>query len=84
MKRKIELAPYLIIGHPGERIEDVSEMKKNLESLGLTRLSVQIFTPSPGTLSTAMYYSGCDPAMGFIPVERNIKNLIKRKEQLTG
>ena len=59
LKRRIELAPYLIVGHPGEKWSDVTEMKKNLNSVGLKPVSVQIFTPSPGSLSTPDVESCC-------------------------
>jgi uncharacterized radical SAM protein YgiQ len=80
LKRKIELAPYIIVGHPGERWSDVVEMKKKLASLGMKNTRVQIFTPSPGSLSTAMYYGGCDLSFSPISVEKNITRLMKRKE----
>jgi radical SAM superfamily enzyme YgiQ (UPF0313 family) len=83
LKRKIELAPYLIVGHPGEKWGDVTEMKKRLRSLGLTTTSVQIFTPGPGSLSTAMYHAGCDLSLKSIPIEKNIGELMKRKKLLT-
>jgi uncharacterized radical SAM protein YgiQ len=82
-KRKIELAPYLIIGHPGETLKDVYEMKDRLRRLKLKTTDVQIFTPTPGTLSTAMYYAGVSPKFVEIPVEKNIKELQKRKQILT-
>jgi uncharacterized radical SAM protein YgiQ len=82
LHRKIELAPYLIVGHPGETEKDVPEMKERLRALGLRSTDVQIFTPSPGTLSTAMYYSGADLSFSPIPVERNVKALIARKRSL--
>jgi uncharacterized radical SAM protein YgiQ len=82
LRRKIELAPYLIVGHPGEAEKDVLEMKEKLRSLGLKSTDVQIYTPSPGTLSTAMYYSGADLLFSPIPVERNVKALIARKRRL--
>ena len=83
LKRKIELAPYLIVGHPGETWDDVIEMKKRLRSLGLKTTSVQIFTPSPGSLSTAMYYAGCNLSLKSIPVEKKIGELMKRKRLLS-
>jgi uncharacterized radical SAM protein YgiQ len=82
LKRKIELAPYLIVGHPGEKQVDVIEMKRKLTSLGLKATSVQIFTPTPGNLSTAMYYAECGPSLKPIPVEKQIGELIKRKKLL--
>ncbi|MFZ7111301.1 MAG: YgiQ family radical SAM protein [Desulfatiglandales bacterium] len=82
LKRRIALAPYLILGHPGETLRDVSAMKARLRALGLRRTDVQIFTPTPGTLSTAQYVAGCDDSRRTVPVERNIRELAKRKEML--
>jgi uncharacterized radical SAM protein YgiQ len=82
LKRKICLAPYLIVGHPGETFRHVINMKKRLKSLGLKINEVQIFTPSPGTLSTAMYYAGCSPDLRPLEVERNVGELQKRKGYL--
>jgi uncharacterized radical SAM protein YgiQ len=83
LKRRIELAPYLIVGHPGETWGDVAEMKKKLASLDLKPVSVQIFTPSPGSLSTAMYYAECNLSLESIPVEKKVGELTKRKNLLT-
>jgi uncharacterized radical SAM protein YgiQ len=82
LKRKIELAPYLIVGHPGEKRSDVVEMKKKLNSLGLKSTEAQIFTPTPGTLSTAMAYAGCDLSFKSIPVEKAVSKLMERKRLL--
>lgn len=83
LKRKIQLAPYLIVGHPGETFIDVLEMKNRIRRLKLPATDVQIFTPTPGTLSTAMYYAGVSPDFEPIPVEKNIRELMKRKSILT-
>ncbi len=83
LKRRIELAPYLILGHPGETLRDVSAMKEKLRALGLKTTDAQIFTPTPGTLSTAMYAAGLSPSLSPIPVERGIKGLAERKDLLT-
>jgi uncharacterized radical SAM protein YgiQ len=82
LRRKIELAPFLIVGHPGETEKDVRKMKENLRALGLNPTDVQIYTPSPGTLSTAMFYSGADLSFSPIPVERDVKALVARKRRL--
>jgi uncharacterized radical SAM protein YgiQ len=84
LRRKIELSPYLIVGHPGETEKDVTEMKEKLKALGLKSTDVQIFTPSPGTLSTAMYYAGADLCFSPIPVEKDVKALTARKQRLVG
>jgi uncharacterized radical SAM protein YgiQ len=83
LKRKLELAPYLIVGHPGESMKDVLKMAERLKKLKVKTTDVQVFTPTPGTLSTAMYYAGISPGFKEIPVERNIKELQKRKQLLT-
>jgi uncharacterized radical SAM protein YgiQ len=83
LKRKIELAPYFIIGHPGEKRADVVEMKKKLACLGVKSTDVQIFTPTPGTLSTAMYYAECDPSFRAISVQKAVGALTQRKRLLT-
>jgi len=83
LKRKIQLAPYLIVGHPGETMKDVIKMGQRLKQLKLDTSDVQIFTPTPGTLSTAMYYAEVSPDLKSIPVEKNVRELMKRKELLT-
>ena len=83
LRRKIELAPYLIVGHPGEKRGDVMEMKRKLKSLRLKSTDVQIFTPTPGTLSTAMYYADCDPAFNPIAVQKPVSELMERKKLLS-
>jgi uncharacterized radical SAM protein YgiQ len=79
LKRDVQLCPYLIVGHPGETARDVPAMKEKLSSLGLGTTDVQIFTPTPGTLSTAMYWAGYDPSGNAIPVEKNLKTLTMRR-----
>jgi uncharacterized radical SAM protein YgiQ len=84
LPRPVELAPYLIVGHPGETAAMVPLMKKKLLALGLKTCDVQIFTPTPGTLSTAMYHSGLSPAGKPLAVEKDIRALQERKRILTG
>jgi uncharacterized radical SAM protein YgiQ len=83
LRRPIGLAPYLIVGHPGETASMVPIMKNKLRALGLKTVDVQIFTPTPGTLSTAMYHSGLSPTEKVIPVEKGIRALQERKDLLT-
>lgn len=84
LPRPIELAPYLIVGHPGETAAMVPLMKKKLRSLGLGTCDAQIFTPTPGTLSTAMYHSGLSPSGKPLAVEKDIRALQERKRLLSG
>ncbi len=84
LRRPVELAPYLIVGHPGETGAMVPIMRDKLRALGLKTCDVQIFTPSPGTLSTAMYHAEASPAGGPLAVEKNIRALQERKGYLVG
>ncbi|HCC55228.1 MAG TPA: YgiQ family radical SAM protein [Desulfobulbaceae bacterium] len=53
--------PYLIASHPGCTLADTEKMAARLAILGLTIRQFQDFTPTPGTISTAMYVTGLDP-----------------------
>ena len=44
---------------------------------------VQAFTPSPGIMSTAMYYSERSPSSDSVPVVKEVKELMRRKDFLT-
>jgi len=59
--KRQHLVPYLISGHPGCRLEDMLELALALKKLGLKVEQVQDFTPTPGSLSTCMYYTGIEP-----------------------
>ncbi|MEN8189821.1 MAG: YgiQ family radical SAM protein [Thermodesulfobacteriota bacterium] len=58
LKRKIHFTPYLISAHPGSTVKEAENLGGRLKALGLRTNQFQDFTPSPGTLSTAMYVSG--------------------------
>ena len=83
LRRPVELAPYLIVGHPGETAPMVPAMKRKLRALGLKTCDAQIFTPSPGTLSTAMYHAGLSPDGRPLAVEKGIRVLQERKYLLS-
>ncbi len=83
LKRRVELAPYLMVGHPGETWDDIVSMKSRIKSLGIKTTDVQVFTPSPGTLSTAMYYAESSPVSYPVPVSKDVKELMRRKDFLT-
>lgn len=52
--------PYLIASHPGCTLADMEEMASRLGALGLAPRQFQDFTPTPGTISTAMYVTGLE------------------------
>lgn len=58
LKKKAGLTPYIISAHPGCTEEHTRSMVKKMKQLGLSVRQFQDFTPTPGTLSTAMYVSG--------------------------
>ncbi len=53
--------PYFISSHPGSTIKDAIELAEFIRDLGYIPEQVQDFYPTPGTLSTCMYYTGLDP-----------------------
>lgn len=55
------LIPYLISSHPGSTLEDAVELALFLKEYGFVPDQVQDFYPTPGTLSTCMYYTEMDP-----------------------
>lgn len=59
--RKQYLVPYLMSSHPGATLADAITMACYLQQVGYMPEQVQDFYPTPGTLSTAMYYTEIDP-----------------------
>ncbi len=59
--KKQFLVPYLMSSHPGCRLEDAIELAEYLRDINHQPEQVQDFYPTPGTLSTTMYYTGLDP-----------------------
>ncbi len=55
------LVPYLMSSHPGSTMKDAIELSVFLKKEGMRPEQVQDFYPTPGTVSTCMYYSGYDP-----------------------
>ena len=59
--KKQYLVPYLMSSHPGSTINDAIELSLFLKKEGLHPEQVQDFYPTPGTVSTCMFYTGLDP-----------------------
>jgi len=55
------LVPYFVAAHPGSTEESMQELKEFCTKNDLFVNLTQVFTPTPGTVSTAMYYSGENP-----------------------
>ena len=61
LKKDQYLVPYLMSSHPGCNLDDAIELAEYLQSVNHQPEQVQDFYPTPGTLSTCMYYTGLDP-----------------------
>jgi uncharacterized radical SAM protein YgiQ len=59
--KKQYLVPYLISSHPGSSLKEAIELAEYVRDMGVNPEQVQDFIPTPGTLSTCMYYTGLDP-----------------------
>ncbi len=55
------LVPYLMSSHPGSGLEQAVELAVFLKKRGIRPEQVQDFYPTPGTISTCMFYTGLDP-----------------------
>ncbi|MDR3238454.1 MAG: YgiQ family radical SAM protein [Spirochaetia bacterium] len=82
--KKTGLSYYLMAAHPGCSLEDMSDLQKVAGvKKGPIPASVQIFTPTPSTLSTLMYYTGKDARSGDpVFVERDMGKKQKQKRSV--
>lgn len=58
------IVPYFMSSHPGSDLDAAIELALYLKQSGQRPEQVQDFYPTPGTLSTCMYYTGIDPRTG--------------------
>lgn len=56
--------PYLMSSHPGSDLKAAVELAEYLRDTGHMPEQVQDFYPTPGTMSTCMYYTEIDPRTG--------------------
>jgi uncharacterized radical SAM protein YgiQ len=60
-----DLRYYFITAHPGSTMADAEMLRKKMKQLNINNLkrteAVQIFTPTPMSISTCMYYTGLNP-----------------------
>lgn len=59
--KKQYLVPYLMSSHPGSTLNDAIELALYLKKHNINPQQVQDFYPTPGTLSTCMFYTELDP-----------------------
>ena len=55
------IIPYLMSSHPGSTIQSAIKLAEYLRDINYTPEQVQDFYPTPGTMSTCMYYTELDP-----------------------
>ncbi len=58
------IVPYLMSSHPGSTLNEALELALYLKRNGIRPEQVQDFYPTPGTVSTVMYYTGIHPLTG--------------------
>lgn len=61
MGLKQYLVPYLMSSHPGSTLRDAVKLAEYLCRHRINPQQVQDFYPTPGTISTCMFYTGIDP-----------------------
>ncbi|MFI3169723.1 MAG: YgiQ family radical SAM protein [Faecalibacterium sp.] len=59
--KKQFLVPYLMSSHPGSTLKDAVYLAEYLYNNRMKPEQVQDFYPTPGTVSTCMFYTGLDP-----------------------
>lgn len=80
------LSYYLMAAHPGCGVGDMKKLRSfALKELGTVPEQVQVFTPTPSTYSTLMYWTGQDPFTGKpCFVEKSVRGREEQKSILAG
>ena len=72
------LVPYLMSSHPGSDLNEAIELALYIKKMGYIPEQVQDFYPTPGSVSTTMYYTGINPFTEekvYIPIKQHEKNM---------
>lgn len=78
LDKKQYLVPYLMSSHPGSDLNAAIELAQYIKKMGYTPEQVQDFYPTPGSLSTTIYYTGINPITGekvYTPKKQSEKNM---------
>jgi len=82
INKKIEkeqyIVPYFISSHPGSHLKDAIELAEYIRDMGHIPEQVQDFYPTPGTMSTCMYYTGFNPLTGedvYVPKDKEERQM---------
>jgi uncharacterized radical SAM protein YgiQ len=77
--KKQYLVPYFISSHPGSDLDAAIELACAMRDMKLHPEQVQDFYPTPGTVSTCMYFTGIDPrTMAAVHVPRGEERRLQR------
>ncbi len=55
------LVPYFMSSHPGCDLKESIKLSEYIKEMGYTPEQVQDFYPTPGSLSTTIFYTGINP-----------------------
>jgi len=79
------LTYYLIAAHPGCTEQNMVNLKRfTSRKLKINPEQVQVFTPTPSTYSSLMYYTEMDPfTRAPIFVEKDLRQKARQKEIVT-
>lgn len=72
------LVPYLMSSHPGSDLAESIKLSEYIKEMGYAPEQVQDFYPTPGSLSTTIYYTGINPFTKetvFVPTAQKEKNM---------
>lgn len=79
-KTKQQLSFYFMTAHPGSSMKEAKELAEAIHNLKHAE-AVQVFTPTPMTVSTCMYYTSFDPKTKkkvYVPYTYSEKKMQKR------
>ena len=78
MSKDQYIVPYLMSSHPGSTLKDAVELALFCKRENIHPKQVQDFYPTPGTISTCMFYTGIDPYTmkeGYVPKTEEEKSM---------
>ncbi|MBU3179600.1 YgiQ family radical SAM protein [Clostridium psychrophilum] len=76
--KKQFLVPYFMSSHPGSDLIESIKLSEYINKMGYTPEQVQDFYPTPGSLSTTIYYTGINPYTKkkvYVPNTQKEKNM---------
>ena len=81
-RKKQALRYYFMIGHPGDTLSEVLFLRDIIKKKHLENIEqFQLFTPTPMTVSSCMYWTGLNPVTGKkidVVYDYNTKKKLKR------